>query len=159
MISNFPSRPIRNRGGYITFQFIPSIYIAQFPQINSHTISAAGIVLLAGTAWYQGYSTPETLLFSDEPEKTTHGTHFNLKVNAFTPGDKPELTSLLYEMEDLQFLVKLTDPRGKLKLIGSPTFPLQLKSVFNSGDQRSSSKGYNLQFTTQALHRALEIVA
>lgn len=156
MISNFPSKPFRNRGGYLSFKFIPSSDIAVFPQIINHTVQNAGIILKPGKSWYQGYATSETLIFSDEPEKTANGTSFNLKVNGFVPGDKPELTNLLYEMEHLHFLVLLTDTRSKLKIIGSTTYPLEFKAAFSSGEQRSAAKGYSIQFFGPALHRALE---
>lgn len=158
MISNFPSNPLRNRGGYRSFVFIPDFDVAEFPTITNHTIPNSGIVLHTGKAWYQGYATAETLSFADDPDKSGNGTAFNLKVSGLVPGDKPELTNLLFQMEDIRFLVKLTDTRGKLKLIGSQAFPLEFKAVFSSGDQRSSTKGYNIQFYGAALHRALECI-
>ncbi|HEY0056296.1 MAG TPA: hypothetical protein VGB63_13145 [Pedobacter sp.] len=158
MKSNFPSIPLRNRGGYLKFDFIPYYDILSFPAIINNTVKRNQILLHAGKSWYQGYATNQTLQFNDSPEKTNNGTYFILKVAGLVPGDKPELTNLLFEMESTHFVVRLTDTRGKIKIIGSPTFPLEFKANFNSGDQRNSGKGYAIEFFGNALHRALEEV-
>lgn len=153
MISNFPSKKLYNPGGYGKFYFLPHTSVDTFPMIVSGAAQVA-VGLKVGHAWLEGYSTAETLNFSEESADDAHGPFYIPIISGFVPGDRPELVSLLQTMENMRFLVKLKDSLGKYKLVGSPGCPLKLLSNFSSGDRRSDLKGFAFKFTGQALYRA-----
>lgn len=152
MITDFPAKPVYNQGGYSTFKFIPHLFITSFPAAVNHVISTA---IITSSPWLNGYATYETLQFNEEDIKSGHGKSYRAQISGFIPGEYPELTQLLFEMEQMEkFVVQLRNSQGKIRIIGSPERPLEFSSVFSSGDQRSSAKGYTLKFTGDELNRA-----
>jgi hypothetical protein len=152
MITSFPTRPAYNPGGYTSFNFIPSIYITSFPGAENHVITSA---ITVSNPWLTGYSTYETLSFNEDTVKSGQGESYRPEVTGFVPGEYPELTELLHAMEQMKnFVLQITNNRGKIRIVGSPDMPLQFLSSFSSGDQRSSAKGYGLKFIGDTLSRA-----
>jgi hypothetical protein len=152
MITSFPSRPVYNPGGYLSFKFIPSIYITGMPAPSNHVINT---VITIVNAWLQGYATYETLLFTEEVIKSAHGESYRPTLTGFIPGESAELADLIYSMEQVKdFVLLITDNRGRIRVAGSDTMPLEFSASFSSGDERSSTKGYNFKFTGDALTRA-----
>lgn len=155
MISNFPSKNLYNPGGYSRFYFLPISSVKSFP-IILNGVAQTAVELKSGHSWFEGYSTPETLRFSEEVQDDPNGLIYIQILSGFVPGDKSELVILLQRMESNIFLGMIKDPRGKYKLIGSPTSPLELRSNFSSGEKRSDLKGFAFKFTAKSIFRAPE---
>jgi len=153
MYNNFPNKKAYNPGGYREFLFLPDYSIETFPMILNGSAQVP-VGLAPGATWFAGYSTPETLSFTEESKTDANGTWYQQVISGFAPGDKPELVALMENLEKGRFLVMLRDSQGIRRLVGTPYSPLELQSNFNSGDKRSDLKGFAFKFTGQSLFRA-----
>lgn len=153
MIGNFPNKPLYNPGGYRSFQFIHLNEVSSYPLVqNGRSILPVGLKLFA--MWLNGYSTYETIQFTEEPETIEHGTFYKPTVAGFMPGDSPEHVFLMQSMEQQPFLMLLTDARGFKRLIGTPANPLIFTAKFDGSLTRSGSKGYTFQFSANTFEIA-----
>ena len=122
------------------------------PAATNHVINTAITIV---NAWLQGYATYETLQFTEEPIKSSHGESYRQTLSGFIPGESAELAALIYSMEQTKdFVLLITDNRGNTRVAGSNAMPLEFSASFSSGDQRSATKGYSFKFTGDSLTRA-----
>jgi hypothetical protein len=154
MITDFPAKKIYNTGGYTAFQFVPYYNVLTYPAIAAGEVLAP-VTLVAGTSWLNGYSTPGTLLLTEQPTSDENGIIYNISITGIAPGDKSELFDQMQGMENnVPFLVLLRDAQKKLRLVGSPAVPLIFSSNFSSGALKSDLKAFTFTFTGQCLYRA-----
>ena len=153
MISNFPAKRSYNPGGYKGFKFSPLSAVSIYPAIQSGAINLP-YTFTQGNGWLDGYATYGTLLFKEIGVPSDNGKFYNQEITGFVPGDSPELSALMDEMEQQPFIIRLLDPRGKMRVAGTHCYPLIFTAEFNSGGNRPDAKGYTFKFTGQSIFRA-----
>jgi hypothetical protein len=153
MITNFPAKSMVNQGGYKSFKFLPFDGVISFPAITSGMCVAA-VEIKAGYSWLKGYATPETLSFAEPLKDSENGNYYEQNVSGFTPGNTPQLISLLEEMENQRFLLQLNDFKGIPRLIGYPGNPLKFNADFLGEALRNGRKGFTFSFRTESVFRA-----
>lgn len=153
MLTNFPTPKTYNLSGLRSFKFIDETAVHAWPGIfNSQIILP--ITLKTGFEWLNGYSTPFTLLFTEELKETEHGKYYEQQIVGFAPGDRLDLIDLMEQMDNRQFILQVKDTRNQTRLIGSHGFPLTFSSSYNSGLGRDDAKGYNFKFIGVSIFRA-----
>ncbi|MFD2961325.1 MULTISPECIES: hypothetical protein [Olivibacter] len=152
MITNFPTNPKMNLAGLSTFLFIPRYQVKTVPDIDLKIINTP-IELKSGYEWLKGYSTLETLQFTEKGNSDDPGTSCEPSLKGFMPGDLPEITLLFEEMEQLRHVIITKDMMGKLRIVGLHE-PLEFTSSFNSGQNVGDSRGYSFEFFGESLKKA-----
>lgn len=152
MITNFPTNPKMNLAGLSSFLFVPRYQVKTIPSIDIKVISSV-IELMPGAVWLKGYSTLETLQFTEKGNNDDPGTSYEPSIKGFMPGDLPQVAILFEEMEELRHVVIVKDMVGNGRIVGLHA-PLSFTADFNSGINIGDSKGYSFEFFSESLKRA-----
>jgi len=153
MLSSFPTPKSYNLGGLLTFQFVQAEGISVFPGIFSSKILLP-VSLNSGFEWLNGYSTVETLGFTEVERFEGDGKYYEQTISGFLPGDRTELVDLMQQMDDQYFTLLIKGTNQVTRLVGGFGNPLLFSSSFNSGLVRTDAKGYTFKFYSESLFRA-----
>lgn len=153
MLTNFPIPKTYNQSGLRSFEFIHRSAVNVWPGIFNSQIMLP-IALNSGFLWLKGYSTPQTLAFTEESKETKDGDYYEQQLIGFAPGDRLDLIDLMEQMDNNDFIIQIKDTRNQTRLLGSHGYPLKFSSSYNSGAGRDEAKGYNFKFTGVSIFRA-----
>lgn len=142
-----------NIGGVHKFWFIPARQVDSIPEPNGQVIDQ-DIVLKSGAAFYEGYSTLETLRFEEDHEKSEHGNFYEQVLGGFYPKESPGVTQQFEEMAADRFIVIFQDNNNYYKLLGSLENPLRFEADMDTTDTPGGRNGYTFEFRREADKRA-----
>lgn len=83
----------------------------------------------------------------EDVQDNPQGHYANISVNSLIPGDSPSIRAELGRMKQHRFLLRLTARDGLKYLVGSPEYPLQFESRFDSGSDGGDTRGHRCAFS------------
>lgn len=102
-----------------------------------YNFNYAHITLAAGKAWRDFYTTPGSIEFVENSNKTADGIFYATELKQFYPGTDPsaDLEIKRLEHQGLILLVMFSD--GVNRIIGSPGKPVRIKTDLESTAKKS----------------------
>ena len=108
-------------------QFVPLAAVQEF------SVGQDGFTKQIVADFFDFYGTPATMLFTQQQQPTPAGSQYSQEVTLSYPGLEKLNLPLLYNLDQDQYLVKITDVAGQEFIMGSLDAGAKLKShPFNS---------------------------
>jgi hypothetical protein len=142
-MNNFPNPPIDNIAGIADFNFIEVEGVNKIPIPIDHRIIYV-VTLVSPYTWLKGYSSIDTLQYSESSKVSDNGPYIEAQLKGFVP-DSPEMLQQLVKMDGRRFVVHLTDNDGLERISGTIDQPLIFSFDFET-QTVSGVKGYRYKF-------------
>lgn len=149
MITSFPERTEQNIGGMFTFKFIQSRYVTSIPPWLNDTITdLVGYgVPIGEEAWKDGYSSMESLKWSEDAVGDPNRPKYKQELVGFCPEFNPVLEKLFAEMvREGRFVLDCFDNQNRRILAGTISNGMHFEYKFTTGEQAKKRKGYAFRF-------------
>lgn len=99
--------------------------------------------------------TPGTASFLEDAQDSEQGAFWRTALQVFAPKDAPDVAAALGLLEGKQFLAAYQDGNGLTKLVGTPDYPLRLRSDFGTGQRAGDRNGYTVVLAMDTPSRAI----
>lgn len=146
MITSFTIASLENAGGLKKLEFIPSNFVAQYPQII-HGKLQGPIVLAVGVNWLVGYYSKRTSTANKTAEYTAAGVMSVVRLTGRIPISTVGIHQNFSRMQQTPMIVKYTDNNNKVWIIGTPQSPAYFNFSENSGVGFKDGSFYNYEFS------------
>jgi len=153
MINDITRHTDDNIGGNFKFKFTPVNNIQSIAAISNGAIHTE-IKLYAGSRWYEGYATPESMNFSDQQQSSEHGAFHKKTFKGVIPKNRPELIDLFNSMKDRRFILIVYDNNGLIRLVGNKTEPLKFTSSGDTKTKYSERNEFEFQFYGEGIDKS-----
>lgn len=155
-MSHFPS-PIKDHvAGVSGFQFTEASNVLSHPDPSSIEFNEADIVLKQGSTWHEGVQAFNSLSHSEQEEETDQGDYYKNEVGGFYPGFSKAALQRFRSMQHREYLLKLRDYEGNIRLIGTKEEPLRFRSDYGSA-RIGGRKGFSFTFYNNQVERSVII--
>jgi len=132
-------------GGNIGFQFSPHHLIASIPQAVDGVVTSQ-IAMVGSAQFYDGYSSPGTLTYSEVSEATRSGMVFKVSVKGFYPKASPSMVMLFQEMCRQKHVLIVSGILGEKTIFGNKNEPLSFVFANSSKNVPGEGSGYEFSF-------------
>lgn len=88
--------------------------------------------------------------FSETQISNFQGTHFSQQINGIYPSNRKETRQSFNRLNKYRFIARLTEWDNTIYIIGTLERPCTLRATFNSANQKSGLKAWNIQLSTRA---------
>jgi len=150
-MNNFPNPPLDNIAGIASFNFVEVEKVNSIPFVINNKITSS-IVLKDGYLWFKGYSSIDSLEYSEPIKQSNHGNFIEAELKGFVP-ESPEILQLFTKMDGRRFILHLTDNDNLKKIAGTIEQPLTFLCDFET-QTVSGNKGYKYHFKGLLTKRA-----
>jgi hypothetical protein len=144
-----------NYGSLILIEYAATQYITAFNLSSAGRINGAGIVFAAGAGWTAIYCSEDNMGHHQAENLDDGGESWLQTVAGFTPGDQDEIEAGWLSLKGSRFICRITRPDGLQKIVGTPTYPLDLKLDSNTQMTIPGAAGTLITFAGATLRRAL----
>lgn len=134
-----------NLGGLYRFNFIPVSEV----QSIAEPIGCKVLEPLETTTigrWYECYASEGTIKFIEDLQQSEHGDFHKVKLSAFIPKDRTDITDQLEKMRNKNFIIDYIDNNGHRKLIGKLDEPLRFTYSLDTGSSVPNKNGHTIEF-------------
>lgn len=138
----------RNLPGVQTIEYVPTAWVntTNYEIIrNSANNWQYAIPLLGGATWLSMPLLPPRRNWSENGRVTNQGARYEQLLSGVVPKLRPEASLEIMEMEQLTFLVRMTDSNDKVWLIGQLQSPLFFRAQADSSDNNGLNN-YAIRF-------------
>jgi hypothetical protein len=122
------------------------------------------------SVWQDGIPVPATRWYGVQPHQnsitvamptssTQHGSQTPVSVGCLVISDSQELSDQLAQMEEMRFVLRLTQYSGKRLIIGTPEEFVTLSSTELMLSQPIGAQGHRINFTGSFIRRPLVLPA
>jgi hypothetical protein len=147
-----------NYGSLIRIEYAPTWQIASFTQQSQSEITGAGIVFAAGYGWQAIYCSRDTMGHRQTSQKDNQGDKWAQSVVGLIPGDEDQIEAGLQQLPGQRYLVRVTLPSGRIKIVGTLKQPLEVELDSNTQTTVPGTAGTAIQFAAITGNRALVVV-
>jgi hypothetical protein len=134
-----------NLGGLNSFKFIPTTEVNSIVDAINGKVCEPLVVANLGR-WYDCYATEGTIKFSEELQDSKHGDFFQLKLTAFVPKGRTDVSDQLEKMKNKNFIIDCLDNNERRVLVGTKEKPMRFKYSYDTGSGVPNRNGYTLEF-------------
>jgi hypothetical protein len=147
-IISFPKNEEHNPGGNAAFYFRPINDVVSIPEAIAKLISTSVVFASGVTGFFEGYSTPESLNFSEKQVNDNDlGPAFEVVVEGFYPCAHPDYDDLFDTIAQYRHIVLVQDNNERQRLAGNIEKGLRFTANFTTGGKFGNLKGYEFAFT------------
>jgi len=133
-------------GGNSGFEFSPVQLVSSIPQAIDGLVSTA-IPMVGSAVFFDGYSTPNTLSYTEASEQTRAGMLYKISVKGFYPKASAAMISLFAEMVRQKFILLVTEISGEKLIFGNKNEPLSFNFSKSSKNAPGERSGYDFEFS------------
>jgi len=142
-----------NMGSVQKIEFCDVTLISSIPRMQNQLISDP-IVFSAGGSWTEIYFTKETSGLSEQEKTSEQGPHYDILINGLLPKRAQATDGQMVDLHGTEFVVKITDGNGKVKLVGSKDSPLRLQTDRTTQPQPEGRNALTYKFTGKSKTRS-----
>jgi hypothetical protein len=142
------TKPGDNLGGVVKLWAIPRSVVS---------VSGTTVTMSSTADVWQLYITPETGMFTEEPERPDAGLAYNPRIEAFIPRDSDAVRTAVTTLEAGRWAVLFDDGNGATRIAGADGAGLRCAGVPATGRQVAERAGYNITFAGKNITRALYV--
>lgn len=102
-----------------------------------YNFNFANIVLGAGKAWRDFYTTPGSIEFTEKSSKTADGVFYATELKQFYPDTDPSSDLLIKRLEHQKLIIRVIFSTGDNRIIGNLDSPARIKSDIDSTGKKS----------------------
>jgi hypothetical protein len=147
-IISFPKNEEHNPGGNAAFYFRPINDVVSIPEAIAKLIAGSVVFASGVTGFFEGYSTPESLNFSEKQVNDNDlGPAFEVVVEGFYPCAHPDYDDLFDTIAQYRHIVLVQDNNERQRLAGNLEKGLRFTANFTTGGKFGNLKGYEFGFT------------
>lgn len=139
------TKPGDNLGGVVKLWAIPRSVVS---------VSGSTVTMTSTADVWQLYITPETGMFTEEPERSDAGVAYNPRIDAFIPRDSDDVRTAATTLEAGRWAVIFEDGNGAFRIAGSDGVGLRCMGVPGTGRITSDRAGYQISFSGKNITRA-----
>lgn len=146
-LNHFPANQENNPGGNKNFFYRPIEDIESIPEAIAKVISDSIVFVSGVDGFFSGYSTPETLDFSEKQIVDVDlGDAFEVRISGFYPCAHPDYDELFDTLSQYRHIVLCADNQDRQRLAGNIEKGLKFSANFTTGGKYSNLKGYAFEF-------------
>jgi hypothetical protein len=145
----------QNIGSLLLIEYVPAFAINIFSKSGPGAITSSGLTLANGYNWEKIYCTQDTMGHQQDQDNSVNGEAWIQQVVGLTPGDEPELEQAYRDMKRKRHVLRVTLPNGIIKIVGTPTEPIDHKFTSNTQTTYPGRAGTALLFSATTSERAL----
>jgi len=138
-----------NLGGLIELKVAPASSISKIPDPVNGTVYG-DVVFVAGFSWHTWQVQFNNLGITAKSKSSQEGNYRDYQLPFIIPGNNPEITRILRQAEQDQFIILVKDTENRQKIVGSLDAPLLFNCDFDSGRSARNLKGYECEFYSEA---------
>lgn len=148
-----------NPGGVNKIEYAPVSWFESFPEFRkpNNTLSVAP-TFISGKGWLTIPHANESLDYKEDVVENDQGKPTRVVASGSVPQETVQLNNQFEIMKENYFIIKVTDKAGLVKLVGTPTNPLEFNFKYSPGKNQQALRGYDFTFTAD-LFRKPPIVA
>lgn len=143
---NTITKPGDNLGGLVKMWAIPRSVVS---------VSGRTVTVNPTTGVWQLYITPDSGMFTEEPELGDAGLAYNPRIEAFIPRDSDTVRTAVTTLEAGRWAVLFQDGNGELRIAGADGAGLRCAGVPGTGQQTADRAGYQITFAGKNITRAM----
>ena len=147
---------IPNLGSLQKIEYVPISYIykASFePIINPATYNWQQEIRFLRGGWMTMPVLHEKRRWEEKGNRNTQGPYYEQLVNGVVPALRPEVSGEFDRMAHLRYLLRLTDKKGKVWLLGDLDHPFQFRVIGTTGNKASDLNNYAIRFYSKTPHK------
>lgn len=144
-----------NIPGITKVEYVPVQWVETWPEfIDDNNTITIPIVLIPGKDWLLASFSAKSAVYNENQSSKKHSDSYKVSLDAIFATDNAGASELFDEMAKYQYILKITDRNGLVRVVGNPKTLLSFTSNLTTGKQPGDTKGYKYSFEGLLFHRS-----